>query len=282
MDIQDAMVVEKRAAESPESAIVCKKRVRLDEEQSEEPKRKLLTAAEYRERLLVQGKYHDSKPGSRARDGELKDPPLLPPLVRVLGNIGKEPERRKNGTFSFPDCPEFSPNLSPQQVLQMGAFGGTYFRDIISAVTGHRHHGLEIISEFPKEWFAALDLEKQVTSQTYQKAVNHYKVACGGSLGMWETSGWIAEADPYGWFQWYCRFYLGRRSSDDDRQIDRWMKGQGPKGRWRVQLMNKIIKVNAQYDDIKISPVMRQVLLHWAYELTPGDLQEYRERQAIA
>ena len=70
--------------------------------------------------------------------------------------------------------------------------------------------------------------------------VNRYRVKCGGSLGMWESSGWISALDPYGWFQWYCRFYLGRRCTDDERQIQRWLGGHGPKGRFRLQLMNKV------------------------------------------
>ena len=49
-----------------------------------------------------------------------------------------------------------------------------------------------------------------IYSSLYDESVNTYKVKCGGSLEMWETSGWIVEQDPYGWFMWYCRFYLGR------------------------------------------------------------------------
>eukprot|EP00747_Dinoflagellata_sp_TGD_P121351 gnl/TRDRNA2_/TRDRNA2_173410_c0_seq1.p1 gnl/TRDRNA2_/TRDRNA2_173410_c0~~gnl/TRDRNA2_/TRDRNA2_173410_c0_seq1.p1 ORF type:complete len:250 (+),score=45.70 gnl/TRDRNA2_/TRDRNA2_173410_c0_seq1:50-799(+) len=202
-----------------------------------------LSVQEYRDRLKDQGKYEDAKPG---------------------------------GFFHFPDFPAFRPNLSPKQVLQMGSFGGTYFRDIKSAVTGESYSGLEVIKEFPPDWFEGLDLGQQVVSQTYRKQVNKYGVACGGSLGMWETSGWISAIDPYGWFHWYCRFFLGRRSTDDQRQVDRWLQGEGPKGRWRAQLMNKIIKAGAKYDDAKISPVIRQVCLHWGYELTSEDLEAHR------
>jgi hypothetical protein len=58
----------------------------------------------------------------------------------------------------------------------------------------------------------------------------------GGNLDMWESSGWITHIDPYGWFQWYCRFYLGRRCSDDERQINRWLKTTGPNGSFRITL----------------------------------------------
>jgi hypothetical protein len=236
-----------------------------------------LTLALYRKRLAEQSKYFDSKPGTRSVDNCLQDPPTLPPTVTIDPKPEPRPARGDDGHFVFPDFPEFKPNLSPKQVLQSGSFGGTYFRDISSAVTGLHYKGIQVIKEFPDDWFEGLCLKDQVISQDYHKSVNKYLVACGGSLGMWETSGWISAIDPYGWFQWYCRFLLGRRSSDDERQVDRWLKGQGPKGRWRVQLMNKVIKERAKFDDAKVSPVIRQVLLHWAYELTVADFDAYRE-----
>ena len=67
--------------------------------------------------------------------------------------------------------------------------------------------------------------------KNYDPTVNTYKVKCGGDLEMWESSGWIKEVDPYGWFMWYCRFYLGRRCEDDERQIGRWKNCTGPKGK---------------------------------------------------
>mmetsp|Transcript_4884 Transcript_4884/g.9545 ORF Transcript_4884/g.9545 Transcript_4884/m.9545 type:complete len:272 (-) Transcript_4884:193-1008(-) len=234
----------------------------------------------YRKRLLEQGKYEDTKPGSRSCDSCLHDPPALPPLnVEVFKKRAPLPRRASDGSFEFTDFPNFKPNLSPQEVLQRGSFGGTYFRDITSAVTGRSYKGLEVIKEFPEPWFEGVDLGTQVVSGTYSKHVNRFKVACGGSLGMWETSGWIAEIDPYGWFQWYCRFFLGRRSADDRRQVDRWMKGQGPKGRFRLQLLNKIIAAKANIDDVKVSPVLRQVAQHWAYEASASDLAAHRKGQ---
>jgi hypothetical protein len=61
----------------------------------------------------------------------------------------------------------------------------------------------------------------------------------GGNLDMWEYSWWITEIDPYGWFQWYCIFYLGRRSTDDERQIKRWLKSIGLHGWFRVRFDKK-------------------------------------------
>jgi hypothetical protein len=170
----------------------------------------------------------------------------------------------------------FKPNRSPKKVFKGGAFGGTYFRPIYSSVTGKSYKSGNVIREF-KDWFEGMDIEKMITSEKYDKKVNKYEVKCGSSLESWEESGWIVEQDPYGWFQWYCRYYKGRRTSDDERQIKRWLALAGPNGRFRRRLMNEIIKKKKKYDDHSVSPVIRQVLLHWGYELTQKDFDEYKK-----
>eukprot|EP00933_Yihiella_yeosuensis_P062013 TRINITY_DN64927_c0_g1_i1.p1 TRINITY_DN64927_c0_g1~~TRINITY_DN64927_c0_g1_i1.p1 ORF type:complete len:265 (-),score=44.19 TRINITY_DN64927_c0_g1_i1:570-1364(-) len=238
-----------------------------------------LTVAEFRLRLEKQGKFFDTKPGTNSKDGCLHDPPRLPPTVNVISDKkGLEPVRDEDGCFVFPDHPNFRPNLSPKEVLHLGSFGGTYFRDIVSAVTGERHNGLKVVSELPKDWLDGLDLDKMACNPSYSKHVNKYKVSCGGSLAQWESSGWITDLDPYGWFQWYCRFFQGRRTTDDERQVQRWCAGQGPTGRWRNRLLNDIIKKKAKLDDVKVSPVIRQVLQHWAYKVTGADLEAQRSK----
>lgn len=204
---------------------------------------------------------------------------MLPPIVSILDEKASLPERYLlDGYFIFPDYPSFKPNLSPKEVMQAGSFGGTYYRDIVSAVTGEKYKGKEVIKEFPADWFEGLDIDETIVSPVYQKVTNKYGVSCGASLGQWECSGWISSLDPYGWFQWYCRFFLGRRSTDDARQIDRWAKGQGPSGRWRSRFCNDIIKKGAKFDDVKVSPVIRQLLLHWAYQLTEEDLKAHVDK----
>jgi len=177
---------------------------------------------------------------------------------------------------NFPDYPKFTPNLTPKEVFQMGAFGGTYFRPIYSSITGKSYKSDNVIKEYPKSWFSGLDIEKYITSSKYDKKINKYGVKCGSSLEEWEDNGWIIKQDPYGWFQWYCRFYMGRRTKDDERQIKRWLKLAGPNGRFRRRLMNQIIKEKSRYNNLEISPVIRQVLLHWGYELTKEDLSTYK------
>ncbi len=88
--------------------------------------------------------------------------------------------------------------------------------------------------------------------------------------------------DPYGWFQWYCRFYLGRRSTDDERQIARALGVMGPKGRFRNQLIGKCSAAGKAFDDPSVSPVIRQSLQHWGYALTQADADAYCKKKSIA
>lgn len=157
---------------------------------------------------------------------------------------------------TFPDHPEFKPTLTPGQMFQKGIFGGTYFRPIYSSITKKKYSNQHL--EFPKSWFK--NPSKTVTSSTRDLSVNKYKVWSGQSLEFWEEHSWIKAQDPYGWVQWYCRFYQGRRSSDDQRQIQRWLNGAGPNGRWRKRLQNL-------RKEGKDSPAIRQYLLQWATEL---------------
>jgi len=201
------------------------------------------------------------------------------PSAKVLKVRGKIPKRTKSGTLHFEDHPEFTPNMTPSEVLRAGSFGGTYFRPIHSAVTGVDYKGQH--EEFPKEWFEGLHIKRMVTNSVYEKNRNKYGVKCGGDLHMWESSGWISAIDPYGWFQWYCRFYLGRRSTDDERQIKRGMGVMGPKGRFRNQLIGRCARGGRTYDDVSVSPVIRQALQHWGYTLTQKDADKYVAKKGL-
>lgn len=234
-------------------------------------------ASEYRTRLVTQKK------------DMYKDPPVLPlPTIVIESEMCALPKRNKStGELSFVAgeddsiqdlLKDFHPNRTPEDVLRAGSFGGTYFRSIVSAVTNIHYNGQEALKDtVPKEWISGVSLSN-LTSMNYKNSVNKYGVKCGGSLGMWESSGWIADCDPYGWFQWYCRFYQGRRCSDDRRQISRWSKSAGPKGRFRSQLCNKILAANTSCDNRAISPVIRQTLLHWGLEITTDVLARHRKR----
>ena len=88
---------------------------------------------------------------------------------------------------------------------------------------------------------------------------------CGTSLIFWENKGWIYKIDPDGWFQWYFRYWLGRRSKDDKRQINRW---KNVASRFRGKLANLTRDAGSKFDDYSILPKIRQILLHWGNELT--------------
>ena len=99
-----------------------------------------------------------------------------------------------------------------------------------------------------------------------------------GRPGVLEEHGWIIPQDPRGWFQWYCRFYQGRRTADDARQISRWVGVAGAKGRWKTNLCKKCVHANKRFDDQTVSPVIRQTMLHWAYEITVQDVKDVMKR----
>merc|ERR1719510_2750540 len=186
------------------------------------------------------------------------------------------PRKNSEGILIFADAKEFRPNMTPKEILQAGSFGGTYFRPIKSSVTGLKYN--KMWNELPQNWLEGMNIKRMVSSTHYDEKVNTYKAKCGGSLEMWEESGWIDKIDPYGWFMWYCRFYLGRRSKDDDRQIGRWKNCTGPKGRWKNNLIGKIARAGVAYNNPGISPVIRQTLQHWAYRLNEKDFKEGKKR----
>jgi len=176
----------------------------------------------------------------------------------------------KYGKIIFPDYPEFKPNLTPKEIFSRGSFGGIYWKEIYSNVANKKFSDQHL--EFSK-WWDEIPNELLI-NEIYDKNLNRFKVSSGTSLRMWESKGWIREQDPYGWVQWYCRFFVGRRSIDDDRQIKRWLNFTGPKGRFKNMLIKKIIANETVFNDESISPVIRQSLQHWAYELTQNDFEE--------
>ena len=110
--------------------------------------------------------------------------------------------------------------------------------------------------------------QKFYCSDCYDVSVSKYGVKCKIYLRFWENKGWINEIDIYGWFQWYFRYWLGRRSQDDERQINRLKKNVS---RFRGKLVKMIKDAGSKFDDYSISPKIRQILLHWIYELTEKD-----------
>lgn len=152
---------------------------------------------------------------------------------------------------------------------------GGYFRPIYSSVVEKNLKDMH--KEFPESWWEDIPefmlIGKGKNGGGKDNSLNKYKVKCGGDLYMWESSGWIVEQDPYGWVHWYCKFFAGRRSEDDERQIGRWKNLTGPKGRFKTNLLNKIKAAGGSVDNPEVSPVIRQVLQHWGYQVTNEDVK---------
>ena len=212
---------------------------------------------------------------SSLRSGWTSWSPTAPPPTRSP----------QTSQFHFPTHPLFTPNKSPSEMLHEGVFGGSYFRPLYS-----RHLDATISEdwkELPPEWTSDLNPTKFLTNEQYDPEINKYGVKCGQSIEEWELAGWINHAhDIRGWFQWYCRFFMGRRCEDDDRQVSRWAKCVGPKGRWRSLLLKKYLQMGVRevWDDgeevdedgrgKEVSPVMHQTCFQWGWEVRQEELDE--------
>jgi hypothetical protein len=133
----------------------------------------------------------------------------------------------------------FRPDLSPAEMLKMGVFGGKYMTDCGD--------------EFPDDWFSSAKLSPKFRNPK----LNFFNVDASKPLSYWVEKGWIHEDDPRGWFQWYCRYYMGRRHADDERQIKRWSN---------MTRHISQLKKNCMRGDLLCRPRQRQALLHWAYD----------------
>jgi hypothetical protein len=135
--------------------------------------------------------------------------------------------------------PGFNPELTPGEMLALGVFGGRYLTDCRD--------------EFPASWFTAARL----SPGRHDPSLNCFGVSASQPLSVWRAKGWIHPDDPRGWFQWYCRYYLGRRGGDDNRQV----------GRWRAMVRHVAqVRANCWPGDTSCRRRQRQALLQWGYD----------------
>ena len=134
---------------------------------------------------------------------------------------------------------DFRPELTPKEMLTLGVFGGKYMTDCKE--------------EFPRDWFK----QAKLCSKKHDAELNFFGVNASQSLSVWRERGWIHSDDPRGWFQWYCRYFIGRRHEDDQRQIRRWKAIK----RHIAQVRN-----NCFSKDLNCRKKQRQAILHWAYD----------------
>jgi hypothetical protein len=135
--------------------------------------------------------------------------------------------------------PGFKPQLTPKALLALGVFAGKYMTDCRR--------------EFPASWFT----RARLATEHRDVALNFFGIDASQPLSVWKTKGWIHRDDPRGWFQWYCRYYLGRRHEDDERQIGRWKA---------IRRHIRQVEKNCERGDLFCRPRQRQALLHWAYD----------------
>ncbi|NUN11514.1 hypothetical protein HUU53_02615 [Candidatus Micrarchaeota archaeon] len=134
---------------------------------------------------------------------------------------------------------EFKPELTPKQMLELGVFGGKYMTDCRN--------------EFPTTWFK----KAKLSHNRHDPDLNFFKVNASMSLKEWIEHKWIYWEDPRGWFQWYCRYFMGRRCKDDARQIKRWKA---------IKRHVSQLKKACRKRDYSCHTKQRQALLHWAYD----------------
>ena len=137
-------------------------------------------------------------------------------------------------------APEFQPELTPAEMLELGVFCGKYMTDARD--------------EFPAEWF----VHAKLSPTRRDCSLNYFGVDASLPLSVWRKKGWLHPDDPRGWFQWYCRYFMGRRMTEDDlRQIKRW------------RAMRRHVRQIERYcarGDLDCRRRQRQALLHWAYD----------------
>lgn len=134
---------------------------------------------------------------------------------------------------------DFKPELTPKEMLMLGVFGGKYMTDCQE--------------EFPNDWF----VDARLSPKKKDIGLNYFSVDASQPLREWQRKGWIHPQDPRGWFQWYCRYYMGRRTEDDARQIKRWKA---------FRRHASAVKKNCEKYDFSCRKKQRQALLHWAYD----------------
>jgi len=136
--------------------------------------------------------------------------------------------------------PRFKPELTPKEMLELGSFGGKYMTDCRK--------------EFPEEWYK----KAKLCPERHDPTLNLFGVNASQPLSVWRAKGWIYKDDPRGWFQWYCRYFMGRRiPEEDDRQIKRWLA---------IKRHISQIKKNCRKGDLTCRVKQRQAVFHWAYD----------------
>ena len=163
----------------------------------------------------------------------------MPTLITVNDRMQRNYSYARTEPFGESFHPGFAPDLTPQQLLTIGVFGGKYMTDCVA--------------EFPADWFE----KAKLCAEKHDAKLNCFGVNASQPLSVWKANGWIYPEDPRGWFQWYCRYYSGRRCVHDESQIARWKA---------VKRHISQLQKNCEIGEVTCRPRQRQALLHWAYD----------------
>ncbi len=180
---------------------------------------------------------HTSTPSGASEKGSVRSRGTTRVVVNDLMQRGYAYELSEPEGSGF--APGFQPQLTPAEMLRLGVFGGRYMTDCRD--------------EFPASWYA----RARLCPERHDPEVNFFGVNASQPLSVWRAKGWIHPDDPRGWFQWYCRYFLGRRHEDDARQIKRWRAITR-----HVAQLRRACPEGA----LDCRPRQRQALLHWAYD----------------
>jgi hypothetical protein len=167
-------------------------------------------------------------------------PAMKAKIVTVNDKMQKSYRYRLSARMGRRFDPEFCPDLTPAEMLRLGVFGGKYMTDCTK--------------EFPRSWFRGAKL----AAAHRDRSLNYFGIHASQPLSVWRRNGWIHPDDPRGWFQWYCRYYMGRRLPEEDaRQIKRWKA---------MRRHIRQIERHCEPGDLLCHRRQRQALLHWAYD----------------
>lgn len=138
--------------------------------------------------------------------------------------------------------PTFTPCYTPLEMLELGVFEGKY---------------INVIKGLPKSWYNLPTVVKRNDPPNVE--LNKFKVKSRQPLSVWRKNGWLTKHSPYGWFQWYCLYYQGRRLAEEDKlQIKRW--------RSFVARHQAQIDQSGDKNNLSKRLKQRQALLQWGWD----------------
>jgi len=138
--------------------------------------------------------------------------------------------------------PEFTPSYTPMEMLDLGVFEGIY---------------TAAIQDIPAKYKKHKNVLKRGSDPDI--TINHYGVKSRQSLKEWQKKGWTTELSPLGWWEWFVKYWEGRRDEKEDAlQIGRWKSF--------VARHNAQVQAKCKAGNKDCHTKQRQGLLQWAWD----------------